>query len=73
MDAMVEAFGYENKARVQRFYSDWEIAKKKLRGQLPQTFENLKPEQRPQVRVAILDFLTAIKQQNAEFLNPLRR
>jgi hypothetical protein len=68
MDAMVEAFGYENKARVQRFYSDWDVAKNKLKAQLPQTFENLKAEQRPQVRAAILDFLTTIKRQNAEFL-----
>ena len=67
-DAMVEAFGFENKARVQRFYSDWDDAKKKLKGLLPQTFEGLKPEMRPQVQNAIVEFLTAIKQQNAEFL-----
>jgi len=68
MDAMVEAFGYENKARVQRFYSDWEVAKKKLKSHLPQSFENLKAEERPQVRTAIIEFLTTIRQQNAEFL-----
>src|SRR5581483_12385855 len=68
MDAMVEAFGYENKARVQRFYSDWDVAKNKLKSQLPQSFENLKADERPRVRTAIIDFLTAIKQQNAEFL-----
>jgi hypothetical protein len=67
-DAMVEAFGFANKARVQRFYSDWSDAKKKLKNQLPQTFEGLKPEARTQVQTAIVDFLTAIKQQNAEFL-----
>ena len=36
MDAMVEAFQFENKARVQRFYSDWDAAKKKLNSQLPE-------------------------------------
>jgi hypothetical protein len=68
MDAMVEAFGFENKARVQRFYSDWSEVKQKLQTQLPQTFEGLTPDKRAQVREAIVEFLTAIKQQNAEFL-----
>jgi hypothetical protein len=68
MDAMVEAFGFENKARVQRFYSDWDVAKKKLKGQFPQSFEDLKPEERPRVKQAIMEFLNSIKQQNEEFL-----
>jgi hypothetical protein len=68
MDAMVEAFGFENKARVQRFYSDWDVAKKKLKSQFPQNFENLKPEERPQIKQAIMEFLCSIKQQNEEFL-----
>jgi hypothetical protein len=68
MDAMVEAFGFENKARVQRFYSDWSEVKTKLKNQLPQTFEGLAPDKRAQVQAAIVEFLTAIKQQNAEFL-----
>ena len=68
MDAMVEAFGFENKARVQRFYSDWSEVKQKLQTQLPQTFEGLTQDRRAQVREAIVEFLTAIKQQNAEFL-----
>lgn len=68
MDAMVEAFGLDNKARVQRFYSDWNTAKKKLNSQLPQTFEGLTRELRAQVQAAIVDFLTSIKEQNAEFL-----
>lgn len=68
MDAMVEAFGFDNKARVQRFYSDWFVAKNKLNSQLPQTFEGLKPEMRDQVQAAIVDFLTSLKAQNAEFL-----
>jgi hypothetical protein len=68
MDAMVEAFGFENKARVQRFYSDWEVAKKKLKSEFPQSFENLKPEERRRTKQAIMEFLGAIKQQNEEFL-----
>jgi len=68
MDAMVDAFGFENKARVQRFYSDYDTAKKKLNSQLPKTFEGLTPELRAQARTAIVDFLTVIKEQNAEFL-----
>lgn len=68
MDAMVEAFGFDNKARVQRFYSDWYAAKNKLNSQLPQTFEGLEPEMRAQIQAAIVDFLTSLKAQNAEFL-----
>jgi len=68
MSAMVDAFGYDNRARVERFYTDWAVAKKELDSQLPQTFEGLTPEARTQTQNAIIKFLTAIKQQNAEFL-----
>ena len=45
MDAMVEAFGLDNKVRVQRFYSDWNTAKKKLNSQLPQILPDLFADQ----------------------------
>jgi len=67
-DVLVSAFGFEHKARVERFYTDFRAAKKLMKSQLPPTFEDLKPEARPQVQKAIIDFLTAIKEQNAEFL-----
>ncbi len=67
-DAMMQAFGFENKARVQRFYTDWDVAKTTLKSQLPQTFEGLTPAARAQTQNAIVTFLTAIKKQNAEFL-----
>jgi hypothetical protein len=65
---MVEAFGLQHKARVERFYVDFYAAKKKMKSRLPQTFEGLKPETRAQAQAAIVEFLTAIKEQNAEFL-----
>jgi hypothetical protein len=65
---LIDAFGFQNKARVESFYSEFYAAKKKMKSQFPQTFEELKPEMRPQVQKAIIDFLTTIKQQNAEFL-----
>lgn len=68
MGAMVAAFGFENKARVERFYSDWDVAKKELNSVLPPTFEGLAPAARLQIQNAIVKFLTVIKQQNAEFL-----
>lgn len=67
-DVLVNAFGFDCKARVERFYSDFYAAKKLMKSQFPPTFEELKPEARPQVQKAIVDFLTAIKEQNAEFL-----
>jgi hypothetical protein len=68
MDAMVEAFGFANKARVQRFYTDWDRVKKELKSRLPQNFEDLKSDVRTRARDAIINFLTTIKKQNAEFL-----
>jgi hypothetical protein len=66
--AMVEAFGFQNKVRVERFYSDWQTAKSNLKNQLPHTFEGLTPATRAQARDAIVTFLTSVKQQNTEFL-----
>jgi hypothetical protein len=68
MGAMVDAFGYDNRALVESFYSDWETAKKELDRQLPQTFEGLTAEARTQTQTAIITFLTKIKAQNADFL-----
>jgi len=65
---MVEAFGFQNKARVERFYVDFYAAKKNMKNRLPQTFEGLKPETRAEAQAAIVEFLTTIKEQNAEFL-----
>ncbi len=67
-DVLVNAFGFENKARVERFYTDFYTAKKLMKSQFPQSLDELKAEARPQVQKAIVDFLTAIKEQNAEFL-----
>jgi hypothetical protein len=68
MGAMVDAFGHDNRALVESFYSDWDAAKKELDRQLPQTFEGLTPEARTQTQTAIINFLTKIKAQNADFL-----
>ena len=65
---MVHAFGDQHKARVQRFYSDYYTAKDKMQSRLPQTFEKVSPEKRQEVQAAIIEFLTAMRDQNAEFL-----
>jgi hypothetical protein len=65
---MTDAFGAEMKARVEYFYTQFHDAKQKMKSQLPQTFEGLKPDERPKIRGAIMEFLTAIKQQNEDFL-----
>ena len=67
-DAMVQAFGDQQKARVKRFYSDYYTVKDKMQSRLPQTFEKLSPEKRTEVHGAIIEFLTAVRDQNAEFL-----
>jgi hypothetical protein len=68
LDAMVHAFGDQQKARVERFYSDYGAAKDKMQSRLPETFEKLSPEKRTEVKGAIIEFLTAVRDQNAEFL-----
>ena len=68
LNAMVHAFGDQHKARVERFYSDYYTAKDKMKSRLPETFEKLSPEKRPEVEGAIIKFLTAVRAQNAEFL-----
>jgi hypothetical protein len=65
---MVHAFGIEQKARVERFYDDFFTAKDKLKSKLPQTFGSLTPEIRSQVQAAVMGFLVAVKDQNAEFI-----
>jgi hypothetical protein len=66
--AMVAAFGFENKARVERFYTDWEKVKTAMKSELPQTFEEMDPATRAKAQKAIVTFLQSVKQQNAEFL-----
>jgi hypothetical protein len=68
LDAMVRAFGVQHKARVERFYSDFYTAKDKMESRLPQNFEEVSPEKRPEVQAAIIEFLTAVRNQNAEFI-----
>ena len=68
LDAMVHAFGDQQKARVERFYSDYYTAKDKMHSRLPGTFEKVSPEKRTEVQGAIIEFLTAVRDQNDEFL-----
>ena len=68
LNAMVHAFGDQHKARVERFYRDYYTAKDKMESVLPETFEKVSPEKRTEVRDAIIEFLEAVKDQNAEFL-----
>jgi hypothetical protein len=67
-DAMVEAFGQEKKARIQSYYNDFYEAKAKMKSHLPETFVELKPQARAEARNAIVEFLTFVKSQNADFL-----
>ena len=67
-DAMVHAFGDQQRARVERFYRDYYAAKEEMQRRLPGTFEKLSPEKRREVQRAIIEFLTVVKDQNTEFL-----
>jgi hypothetical protein len=66
--AMIEAFGQDRRARVERFFSDWEKAKKDLFAVLPGLDTEIKEENRKAAGVAVLDFLKKVKSQNEDFL-----
>lgn len=66
--ALVDAFGYEHRARVERFFSDWDKAKKKLYEILPGPGSEIASENRGVARDAVIMFLEATRAQNNEFL-----
>jgi hypothetical protein len=66
--ALVEAFGFDKKARVERFYADWEVEKTKLYGVLPAANQRIELEHRDEIKVGVLEFLALTRAQNAEFL-----
>jgi hypothetical protein len=55
-ELLVQAFGHQHKARVQRFYEDFCSAKEKMKSRLPATLENLSPQTRFEIKAAILEF-----------------
>ena len=68
VNMMVQAFGAEHKARVERFYEEFYSAKDEMKNRLPPTFEKLTPETRSAVQAAIIKFLTIVKDENTQFL-----
>jgi len=67
-NAMIDAFGPDKRARVERFYKEFYDAKTKMKGHFPETFEGLQPDKRAEVQTAIVEFLSTIRQQNTDFL-----
>jgi len=67
-DAMVDAFGLENKARIQDFYRDFANAKAEMKRHLPEAFVEMTAQARTDAQAAIIAFLTFVKDQNSEFL-----
>jgi hypothetical protein len=56
IDAMVQAFFIEHKARVERFYFDfYDDAKEKMKSRLPPTLEGLTQQMRSEVQAAIIE------------------
>lgn len=67
-NAMIEAFGEDYRARVKRFFEDWEKAKKDLFAVLPGLDTEITAANRKVAGAAVLDFLEKTKSQNEEFL-----
>jgi hypothetical protein len=67
-NALVQAFGSDKQARIERFYADWEQSKGPLLPAISslKTIEN--EEERDRIRGIVLDFLESVKTQNEEFL-----
>lgn len=65
---MIEAFGLGCRARVERFFEDWEEAKKGLFTVLPGPYAEITEANRKEVGAAVLTFLESNKSRNQEFL-----
>jgi hypothetical protein len=68
VDALVEAFGQDKKARIERFYNDWDKDKKDLMAKLPALNSSFTPETRQVARTAVLNFLETTQKENSDFL-----
>ncbi|WP_413990886.1 toll/interleukin-1 receptor domain-containing protein [Labrys okinawensis] len=68
-DALVAAFGIENKARTERFFTDWQAAKADLLKGLAAIGPRNSDEKRKQARQVIMTFLERSRSQNADFLH----
>jgi len=66
--ALVEAFGEDLRARIERFYDDWDNSKRTLLHGLPSSNTVETEEVRTQARAVILQFLEDVRKQNAEYL-----
>jgi hypothetical protein len=66
--ALQDAFGFDRKARLERFYSDWEKEKKELFKKFPFSSESIGQDRRKTVKDAVIKFLSAVRQDNADFL-----
>jgi hypothetical protein len=64
---MIDAFGPEKRARIERFFQDWEQAKTELFAAVPPLLE-INDANRRSARDGIMKFLQDVRGQNAEFL-----
>jgi hypothetical protein len=65
---LIGAFGDQRRARVERFFEDWEKAKNYLFASLPPLDIEISAANRASIRKAIIVFLSATREQNADFL-----
>lgn len=65
---LIYAFGLDRQARVQRFFKDWAESKEKVLMALPNLSSPMESRDRAIARSAILEFLTSVREQNADFL-----
>jgi hypothetical protein len=67
-DSLVQAFGSDKRARIERFYADWKNAKEELLPTISPLTAIVNIEERDRIRKIIITFLESVKKQNAEFL-----
>ncbi|HEY8095419.1 MAG TPA: toll/interleukin-1 receptor domain-containing protein, partial [Methylobacter sp.] len=68
MKAMVNAFGPDMRARVERFFDDWEKSKEDLSVFLPGLDVKITDDNRQQIRNGVMAFLNNTRDQNQNFL-----
>lgn len=68
VEAVVDAFGLENRARAERFFRDWFRIRTSLFDALPASRDGMRSERRGEMLAAAREFFEQARLQNSEFL-----
>lgn len=67
-EAVLGAFGPNNRARVERFFVDWFASRRALLAALPAARDKVGQDHRARMHAAVREFFAATRRQNSDFL-----